>query len=184
MEAAVKAVKGAAEAANKALAASPSGSGAQTVSPPVPTLSWGGYFQGIAWLCFILAVLWVLLWLFKKSRASVFFPGSSPDMSIESRLALGPKKWIVVARYQDKRLVLGVTDHQINLLAEYESEPDEEKPADENGIGKAFAALLKKNRQPGEAGGESLSPENGGGKACDPCKPESPNGPPGQNFSG
>lgn len=37
-------------------------------------------------------------------------------MRIESRLALGPKKWVVITRYMDKRLVLGVTDQQINLL--------------------------------------------------------------------
>ncbi len=110
-------------------------------SLPDSVISWSGYFEALAVLCFVLALLWAVLWLVRK-RGGTLLGGSSPTMRIESRLALGPKKWIIVARFLDRRLVLGVTDQQITLLTEMplEEPSGRDKPA---GTRSPFAALLE-----------------------------------------
>lgn len=90
------------------------------------SISWGGYFEALAILCFVLAFLWAVLWLMKRHKGGLF-SGGAPGMRIETRMALGPKKWIVVARYLDRRLILGVTDERITMLTEM---PVEEAPAE------------------------------------------------------
>jgi flagellar biosynthetic protein FliO len=114
--------------------------------------SWAGYFEALAILFFILAALWVVLRIVRK-RGGGFLTGGGSAMRVEHRLALGAKKWIVVARILDRRLVLGVTDQQITMLTELD--PDE-RPA--SSISKSsFAAALKqavsppKGGQPGRA---------------------------------
>lgn len=109
-------------------------SGSLLGSLPDVSFSWSGYFEALAILCFVLALLWALLWLIKRRGNGGFFSSSTPSMRIESRLALGPKKWLMVVRYLDRRLVLGVTDKSINLLTElydqeFASDPQPEKTA-------------------------------------------------------
>lgn len=120
-------------------AANATGGAFTNMALPGATGVWGSYLQAVAWLCFIIAMLWLLVWLFKKARGN-FLASSTPTMSIESRLALGPKKWVIVARFLDRRLVLGVTDHQITLLTELGTDDDPEK---DDRPGKSFASLLK-----------------------------------------
>ena len=73
-------------------------------------------------------------------------------MAIESRLSLGPKKWMVVTRVHGKRLVLGVTDHTITKLVELP--PVHHEPRANQGKGtslkRALTApkMLKKKAQP------------------------------------
>lgn len=88
---------------------------ATTVIPDI-SLSWGGYFQALAVLCFILAAVWLFLWVIRRTSN----PGiaSAPNMRIESRLALGPKNWLYVVRCQNKRLILGVSEKNISLVSE------------------------------------------------------------------
>lgn len=43
---------------------------------------------------------------------------SRSDMVMEGQMGLGPRKSIVVVRHHNKRMVLGVTDNNINLLSE------------------------------------------------------------------
>lgn len=93
-----------------------SASAATTIIPDI-ALSWGGYFKGLAILCFALAALWALLWVLKRAGGSGSF-APSPSMRIESRLALGPKNWLYVVRCQDKRLILGVSEKNISLVSE------------------------------------------------------------------
>ena len=100
--------------------------------PPLPGLadsaafSWSGYFEALAWLCFALALLCLILWVIKR-RGGVHFPGASPSARIESRLALGSKKWLLAVNFQGLRLLLGVTDQHISLLCELP--PEETAPA-------------------------------------------------------
>ena len=110
------------------------------------SLSWSGYFEALAILCFALALLWALLWLVKRHGRGAFL-GNTAGMRVESRLALGPKKWVIVVRYLDRRLVLGLTDENISLLTEVplESGPTENtasKPAATagNGVAAGLAA--------------------------------------------
>ncbi len=94
--------------------------------------SWSNYFEAIAIFCFLLALLWLFVWLLRKrsdvrSRQGV-------GLYLESRLALGPKKWLVVARFMDKQILLGVTDERISLLSEQACPPS---PSFANELGKA-----------------------------------------------
>jgi flagellar protein FliO/FliZ len=108
---------------------------------PEVTLSWKGYFEALAILCFLLFGFFSLLWLLKRfSRGGLRFGAGGPDLRVESRLALGPKKWVMVVRYLDKRLLLGVTEQNITLLTAMplEAEPDKDRAA------ASFTALLDK----------------------------------------
>lgn len=141
----------AAQQADPALPAAPGGplpAGAGALpTPPSATasvlsgasnlsLSWGGYFEALAIVCFALALLWALLWLVKRYGRVGGFLGGSTAMRVESRLALGPKKWLLVVRCQDRRLVLGLTDANISLLTELPL-------ADEPGAAASPAATAK-----------------------------------------
>jgi flagellar biosynthetic protein FliO len=142
---------------------------AQPVAPPgskaasgslIPnvSLSWSGYFEALGILFLILAALWALLWFLKK-RGGGIFAAPAPLMRLESRLALGPKKWLYVVRYMDRRLMLGVCDKSISLLAD-DPTPQEvlaeerekggglfgRKGKAENGKGESFAGT---GRPPG-----------------------------------
>ncbi len=94
-------------------------------APPLPadsTFSWSGYFTAIGTLFILLAVLWALVWVLRRSGKFNFIPrpGSFPrdGMRIEAQLPLGPRKGLTVVRFLDKRLLLGITDHNITLLQE------------------------------------------------------------------
>ena len=115
------------------------------LSVPDAAFAWGGYFEALAWLCFALALLWLVLWLIKR-RGLGFSGESTPGMRIESRLALGPKKWVIVARYLDRRLILGVTEQQITLLSELPAPPPEGSEP-RNKQDKTFAAFLNREDQ-------------------------------------
>lgn len=148
---------------------------------PDVSFSWSGYFEALAILCFVLALLWAVLWLVKRrGNGGGFFASSTPSMRIENRLALGPKKWLIVVRYLDRRLVLGVTDKSINLLTElydqeFAYEPQAEKAAGKlslagkpssdtrdnapgtPGSGKTAATDNAQNSRNGKEGGLTLS---------------------------
>lgn len=126
-------------------------SAAPLATPPSATssilsnlsLSWSGYFEALAILCFALALLWAVLWLVKRHSKGGFF-GNSPNMRVESRLALAPKKWILVVRCLDRRLVLGLTDDNISFLTEVSVD---EAPAGKAAAGKSPAASVGKAGQ-------------------------------------
>lgn len=91
--------------------------------------SWGGYFQAIGVLLVLLGVLWGAVWLMRKYGKFNFMPrpGGLPRdaLRLEAQLPLGPRKGLMVVRFLNKRLLLGVTDHQITLLTESTDHHDE-----------------------------------------------------------
>ncbi len=93
-----------------------------TTMPINSTFTWGGYFQAIGVLLLLLAVLCFAVWAMRKYGRFNFLPkpGAFPrdGMHLEAQLPLGPRKSLMVVRFLDKRLLLGVTDHQITLLKE------------------------------------------------------------------
>ena len=99
-----------------------SGSGLEDNDTPV--FSWGGYFKGIGALFLILAALWGVVW-FLRRRGSLPGRGGLPrdSFSVEAQLALSPKQKLVLVRFLNSRLLLGVTDQRITLLKEVEG-PD------------------------------------------------------------
>jgi flagellar protein FliO/FliZ len=49
---------------------------------------------------------------------------SAGSLRVEERIVLGPRKQLVVVRFLNKLLVLGVTDAGINLIAEHKADHD------------------------------------------------------------
>lgn len=99
---------------------------AQT-TPPVsvvdtPSFSWGSYFQALSLLFFILALLWMAVYFVRKHGKFRFMPspGDFPrdGLQVEAQLPIGPRKGLVVVRFLNKRLLLGVTEQQITMLSE------------------------------------------------------------------
>ena len=94
--------------------------------------SWNGYFYAIGALCLILGGLWAVLWLMRRSGKFRFMPSydSFPRdaLRIEAQIPLGPRRGLMVVRFLNKRLLLGLSDQHINLLSE--AEYDEQPSAD------------------------------------------------------
>ena len=82
-------------------------------------IAWGNYLEAIGILCFAIGGLWLLLWLIRRRRYGGSF-ARVPSMYIESRLALAPRKWVVITRFKNKRLILGLTEENVTLLTEME----------------------------------------------------------------
>jgi len=88
---------------------------------------WSSYLQAVGGVFFLLAVLAAGFYLLKRfgPRAGLgLFPRA--QFKVEAQLPLGPRKSVVVVRFLNKRLVLGVTDANINLLIEMETGHDNE----------------------------------------------------------
>ncbi len=87
----------------------------------VPEFSWWGYIQAILIMILVLAALGGAVWLLRRSGRFAGMPrGTLPRSSlfVEGQLSLAPRKGVVVVRFLNKRLVLGVTEQQISLLTE------------------------------------------------------------------
>lgn len=112
-----------------------------------PAYSWTGYFMGIALMFVMLALLWFGARVMKQ-KGGLRFLGQTPDLNVESRLSLGPRKHLLVVRYRGKRLLLGVTEHHIGLLDEEElsaeeaAEPAQPAPGGSGGLGGKFKDML------------------------------------------
>jgi flagellar protein FliO/FliZ len=120
--------------------------------------SWSGYFEALALICFLLALLWLFTRFLVKRGGAPGLLASGRGLYVESRLSLGPKKWILLLHCLDRRLLIGVTDHAVTLLTELETE-DAPAPEPSGRTGKSggdetgkcapedaglFARLLKK----------------------------------------
>jgi flagellar protein FliO/FliZ len=68
----------------------------------------------------LLALLLLGLALLKRYglAAKLQGGGSGAALRIEERMMLGPRKQLVVVRFLNRRLLLGITDTGINLIAE------------------------------------------------------------------
>lgn len=79
-------------------------------------------------LC-ILGALWALAyWLKGKSqKGKTLFQSKHASLVIKERLALGQQQMLVLVAVEQKRLLLGVTAHQITILSEL---PQQEEAKD------------------------------------------------------
>ncbi len=89
------------------------------------SFAWANYFEALAILFGILALLWFGLWLLKK-RLPNFKKSQVPSLQLESRLAIDSKRWLVVVNFMGKRLLLGVAEQNISLLASYDDEKEDD----------------------------------------------------------
>lgn len=70
-------------------------------------------------LFLVLGLLFVLLFLLKRyGHKAGLTRQLSSDLKLMGQMALGPRKSVVVVRYLNKDMVLGVTDSSITLLTE------------------------------------------------------------------
>lgn len=93
----------------------------------VPAFSWGGYIQAVGVLFLLVGLLWLALWAVRRHgglfRAVTGAGGfSRDDLRLEAQLPLGPRKGLMVVRFLNRRLLLGVTDQRITLLTEQDSD--------------------------------------------------------------
>lgn len=114
----------AASAAQHAPGASDAMAGAVSALGQADSLfSWGGYFQALAVLFLIVAVLFTALWFLRRKGGIKLLTGHG-NLLVESRMSLGPKKQLVVVRFLNKRVLLGVTDQRITMLTELPTDED------------------------------------------------------------
>jgi flagellar protein FliO/FliZ len=74
-------------------------------------------------LLLILGLIFLALALMKRYGLAARLQGrTSGALRVEERVALGPRKQLVVVRFLNKLLVLGVTDSGINLIAEHQAD--------------------------------------------------------------
>ena len=74
-------------------------------------------------LLLILGLIFLALALLKRFGLAARLQGrASGVLRVEERVALGPRKQLVVVRFLNKLLVLGVTDNGINLIAEHQAD--------------------------------------------------------------
>jgi flagellar biosynthetic protein FliO len=137
----------ASQAASQAPTVTPGAEGPLSIAAnslgQVDTLfSWGSYFQALAFLFLIVAILFAALW-FLKRKGGLKVLTRQGDLAVENRLALGPKKSLLVVRFLNKRLLLGVTDQQITMLTELSTDEDDTPlPAPSAADSADFTALL------------------------------------------
>ncbi|WP_237559930.1 flagellar biosynthetic protein FliO [Desulfohalovibrio reitneri] len=101
---------------------------AQTQPGGVPDPT-GSMFTVIASLLLLLAVLFAGFWLLRKfgHKAGLNLGGGSGKggLKLVAQMPLGPKRSVVVVRFLNREMVLGVTEHSINLLTELEHDNGE-----------------------------------------------------------
>lgn len=150
-----EAMEKAVESASSAAFESAANVGANISSSPAAqqaaqsSFSWGGYFQALGFLCLLLGLLWFAVWLIRKYGRFNFLPkpASLPRNSLvmEAQMPIGPKKGLMVVRFLNRRLLLGVTEHQISLLTEDKAANEEQ--------GKDFRNYLPdSSSEPGSSG--------------------------------
>ena len=109
--------------------------------PESPLFSWGGYFKGIGAMLLVLAALWGVVWFLRRKGSLPGMGGLPRDMfRVEAQLALSPKKKIILVRFLNSRLLLGVTDQQITLLKEVEGPDDREESTESRA--RSFANVI------------------------------------------
>ena len=90
------------------------------------SLSWGSYIQAVGILFLLVALLWLVVWVVRRFGKFNFLPrpGALPKgaLVMEAQLPLGPRKGLMVVRFLNRRLLLGVTDQHITLLTEEQAQ--------------------------------------------------------------
>jgi flagellar protein FliO/FliZ len=79
-------------------------------------------------LLLLLGVIFAAFWLIKRfgPRMGLAVSGKHSGLTFMGQLPLGPKRSVVLVRFLNKVMVLGVTEHSINLLTEIDESHDRE----------------------------------------------------------
>ncbi|GAB6037803.1 hypothetical protein JCM15519_23620 [Fundidesulfovibrio butyratiphilus] len=96
-------------------------------APVTPSLGLGGAaVQMTLAMLLILGVILLAYWMLRRfgPKFGLKRPGGAYGLRLEGHLPLGPKKNIMVVRFLNKLLVLGVTEQSINVLTEVDQNDD------------------------------------------------------------
>ncbi len=95
------------------------------MAPPEAGLLGSALTMGAA-LCLILGLLYIGFWLLKRYGPAglVRNRGNAGAPALAGRLFLGNRQSVAVVRVEGRTLVLGVTEHQVNLLTEIRGKDD------------------------------------------------------------
>lgn len=111
--------------------------------PPLPIADSGHtVLITLGYLCLLLGIIFFAYWLMKRlgfHGMGVHAGKGAPQLL--SRLMLGNRQSVAVIRYQDKDMVIGVTENNINLIKEFEADDS----VYDSGEKRTFASLLKRN---------------------------------------
>lgn len=78
-------------------------------------------------LFFLLALILLGFYLLKKfGYKNPWLSKGNKELEVLSQLNLGPKKSLVMVRFLNKRLLLGVSETQINLLSEEKADREQD----------------------------------------------------------
>lgn len=115
---------------------------ATEASPVIDTGS--SIFITAGYLCLILGVIFLAFWLLRRYGPYGASPtgGGKYTPTLLGRLLLGNRQQVAVVRFQEKILVLGVTEERINLLTETGVEQEDEE--EDSSLAMNFAGLLKR----------------------------------------
>ena len=74
------------------------------------------WFRMLAGLCIVGVMGAVSTWILRKRTLKLGKPEVTPEIKVLAKHFLGPKKELMIVRIAGESLLLGVTDHQINLV--------------------------------------------------------------------
>lgn len=122
----------------------------EALKSKTPESSFSVFFRTILSLVIVIGLVYVVMIALQRfiRRDSKSASGS---MKILSSLPLGVKKYVMIVQVEDRRLVLGVTEHQVTLLCELDKEIPEayqqqsEEPGKE--LTRNFQNILKRMMQ-------------------------------------
>ena len=77
-----------------------------------------GLIRAFIGLSVVLVLITVLAWLLRRGVIKLPGQGAKGNLALDGTLQLGERRSVVVVQVEGRRLVLGVTSTQINLLAE------------------------------------------------------------------
>jgi flagellar protein FliO/FliZ len=84
--------------------------------------------SSLAWsvlmLLLVVAAIPASLWLLKRMQ-DLRVPGAPRSMEVLAQLSVGPRERVAAVRVGQRVLVLGVTAHQVGLLAELQGGADD-----------------------------------------------------------
>jgi len=117
--------------------------------PKISTYT-GKFFQSMITVVILLMILVIIMYLLKKKQKLNF--GSNNTIRIIDKKYLGQKQYLATVIVDDEKLLLGVTDQQINLIKKMDYDPklesqnDKENSKEENNTFPKILGKIKFNQ--------------------------------------
>ena len=152
-------------------AAQPDGQQSASAAPVetpirVPQYSFGSYIKALGILCLAVVGLWFALWLLRRYNRSFrpMLAGLDRNaLRVEAQLPFGPRRGLMVVRFEDERLLLGITEQHISPLASHPAAGGVSDGAGAGGAANPFSAFLDSFSRNRQSGAETPTPRPDGG---------------------